>query len=159
MQWKYLHVHDGTAEICDARDLIGKDTLETEDAVRAKLDKQCSVYGIGPAGENLVRYAAIFGDHGHVAAHNGLGAVMGSKKLKAIVAERGHQAIEVADPERHNAAVKEFAQNFHDNAASAVPVRHGRPCRAGKKAWLAAGEKLHHQRFPRVRKFYGPVHP
>lgn len=112
-EWKYLHIHDGTAEICDARDLIGKDTIETEDAVRDKLDKKCSVYGIGPAGENLVRYAAIFGDHGHVAAHNGLGAVMGSKKLKAVVAEQGSQKIEVADPDRHAAAVKKFAQNFH----------------------------------------------
>ena len=112
-EWKYLRIHDGTAELCDARDLLGRDTWETEDAIREKLDHQCSVYGIGPAGENLVRYAAIFGDHGHVAAHNGLGAVMGSKKLKAIAAERGQQKIEVADPERYAAAVKEFAQNFH----------------------------------------------
>jgi aldehyde:ferredoxin oxidoreductase len=111
--WKYLRIHDGTAELCDARDLVGKDTLETEDIVREKLGKQCSVYGIGPAGENLVRYAAIFGDHGHVAAHNGLGAVMGSKMLKAIAAERGQQKIEVADPERHAEAVKEFARHFH----------------------------------------------
>jgi aldehyde:ferredoxin oxidoreductase len=111
--WKYLRIHDGTAELCDAGDLVGRDTLETEDAIRDALDRQCSVYGIGPAGENLVRYAAIFGDRGHVAAHNGLGAVMGSKKLKAIVAERGHRKIEIADPERHAAAVKEFAQHFH----------------------------------------------
>jgi len=112
-EWRYLRIHDGTAELHDAGDLLGLDTLETEDAVRAKLDKQCSVYGIGPSGENLVRYAAIFGDHGHVAAHNGLGAVMGSKKLKAIAAERGHHPIEVANPERYAEAVKEFAQAFH----------------------------------------------
>jgi aldehyde:ferredoxin oxidoreductase len=111
--WRYLRIHDGTAELCDARDLEGLDTLETEDAVRTRLDKQCSVYGIGPSGENLVRYAAIFGDRGHVAAHNGLGAVMGSKKLKAIAAERGHHSIEVADPDRYTKAVKEFAQAFH----------------------------------------------
>jgi aldehyde:ferredoxin oxidoreductase len=113
-EWSYLRIHDGTAELCDARELIGKDTLETEDAVRARLGKLCSVYGIGPAGENLVRYAAIFGDHGHVAAHNGLGAVMGSKKLKAIAAERGHHAIEVADPERYAKALKEFVKRFHE---------------------------------------------
>jgi len=114
-EWCYLHIHDGTAELCDARDLMGKDTLETEDAVRARLGKQCSVYGIGPAGENRVRYAAIFGDHGHVAAHNGLGAVMGSKKLKAIAAERGHQVIEVADPARHAEALKKFVKDFHES--------------------------------------------
>ena len=113
--WSYLRIHDGTAELCDARDLIGKDTIETEDAIRAQLGKQCSVYGIGPSGENLVRYSAIFGDHGHVAAHNGLGAVMGSKKLKAIVAERGRTPIEVAHPERYAEAVKEFVKNFHES--------------------------------------------
>jgi aldehyde:ferredoxin oxidoreductase len=114
-EWKYLRIHEGTAELCDAGELIGKDTLETEDAVRAKLGKNWSVYGIGPSGENLVRFAAIFGDHGHVAAHNGLGAVMGSKKLKAIAAERGHQPIEVADPVRYAAAVKEFVKNFQES--------------------------------------------
>jgi aldehyde:ferredoxin oxidoreductase len=113
-EWRYLYIHDGTAEIRDAHDLIGKDTIETEDAVRAQLGKQCSVYGIGPSGENLVRFAAIFGDHGHVAAHNGLGAVMGSKKLKAIAAERGPQRIEVADPKRYDEAVKEFVKKFHE---------------------------------------------
>ena len=61
-----------------------------------------------------MRYAAIFGDHGHVAAHNGLGAVMGSKKLKAIVAERGHQKIEVADPARYEESVKAFTKSFHE---------------------------------------------
>jgi aldehyde:ferredoxin oxidoreductase len=114
-EWTYLWIHDGTAELCDARDLIGKDTVETEDSVRERLGKPCSVYGIGPAGENLVRFAAIFGDHGHVAAHNGLGAVMGSKKLKAIAAERGHQTIEVADPARHAEAIKEFVKGFHES--------------------------------------------
>ena len=112
-EWSYLRIHDGTAELCDARDLLGMDTLATEDAVTDRLGKQCSVYGIGPAGENRVRYAAIFGDHGHVAAHNGLGAVMGSKKLKAIAVERGSCKIEVADPVRHDQAVKDFAQHFH----------------------------------------------
>ena len=112
-EWSYLYIHDGTAELRDARDLTGKDTIETEDAVRSRLGKQCSVYGIGPSGENGVRYAAIFGDHGHVAAHNGLGAVMGSKKLKAIAVERGHQKVEIANPERYSEAVKEFAKNFH----------------------------------------------
>jgi aldehyde:ferredoxin oxidoreductase len=113
-QWSYLYIHDGTAELRDARDLLGKDTIETEDAVRAQLGKQCSVYGIGPSGESLVRFAAIFGDHGHVAAHNGLGAVMGSKKLKAIAAERGHCQVEVADPQRYAEAVKEFSKKFHE---------------------------------------------
>jgi len=113
--WCYLYIQEGKAELRDARDLVGKDTLETEDTIRNRLGKRCSVYGIGPAGENLVRFAAIFGDHGHVAAHNGLGAVMGSKKMKAIAVERGHKPVPIADPGRYAEAIKEFVKNFHQN--------------------------------------------
>jgi aldehyde:ferredoxin oxidoreductase len=98
--WRYLYIHDGTAELRDAEHLRGKDTRETEDTIKSGLKKQSSVCAIGPAGENLVRFAAIVSDHGHVAGHNGVGAVMGSKKLKAIAVERGNQEIPVAEPDR-----------------------------------------------------------
>ncbi|MFH1485672.1 MAG: aldehyde ferredoxin oxidoreductase C-terminal domain-containing protein, partial [Chloroflexota bacterium] len=62
-------------------------------------ERDMSVFGIGPAGENLVRFAAIMGDKGHAAAHNGVGAVMGSKKLKAVAAGRGKGRIAVSDRE------------------------------------------------------------
>jgi aldehyde:ferredoxin oxidoreductase len=97
--WSYLYIHDGTAEIRDASQLVGKDTWDTEDAIKKEIGKQCSVFCIGPAGENLVRFAAVMGDHGHAAGHNGTGAVMGSKMLKAIVAERGKSTVTVANPE------------------------------------------------------------
>jgi aldehyde:ferredoxin oxidoreductase len=116
--WQYLHIHDGIAELKDARHLLGKDTWETEDAIKKELNKQCSVFCIGPAGENLVRFAAIAGDHGHVAGHNGLGAVMGSKKLKAIVAERGKQPVTIAHPERF----AELAPAMLENAKKADPM-------------------------------------
>jgi len=90
--WKYLYIHDGTSQTMDASHLIGKDTIETEQLIRKELSKkthELSVYSIGPAGESLVKYAMIFGDRGHVLAHNGLGAVMGSKRLKAIAVDRG----------------------------------------------------------------------
>ena len=51
------------------------------------------MYSIGPAGENLVRFAAIQGDYGHVASKNGCGAVMGKKKLKAVCIVRGTKAL------------------------------------------------------------------
>ncbi|GAG27684.1 unnamed protein product, partial [marine sediment metagenome] len=105
-KWLYLHIHDGTAELRDAEHLQGKDTWETEDTIKKGISRQSSVYSIGPAGENLVRFACIAGDHGHVAAHNGLGAVMGSKKLKAIVAERGRQKIAIANPAQMTTAAK-----------------------------------------------------
>lgn len=107
--WRYLYVHDGTAEIRNAEHLVGKDTWETEDTIKAGLNRKSSVYAIGPGGENLVRFACIAGDHGHVAAHNGLGAVMGSKRLKAVVAERGQGKIHVVDPEGVAALSKSLA--------------------------------------------------
>jgi aldehyde:ferredoxin oxidoreductase len=107
-KWTRLHIHDDTVDFLDADHLVGKDTRETEDTVRKEISRRCSVYSIGPAGENLVRFAAIIGDHGHVVAHNGLGAVMGSKKLKAISVERGQVQVPVADPARLSTAAKEL---------------------------------------------------
>jgi aldehyde:ferredoxin oxidoreductase len=117
-KWSYLYVHDSTAEIRSAEDLLGKDTWETEDAIKKGLKKQSSVYSIGPAGENLVRFSCIAGDHGHVVAHSGLGAVMGSKRLKAVVAERMQRSIPVVDPEGLN----KLAQSMYETAMKAMPT-------------------------------------
>jgi aldehyde:ferredoxin oxidoreductase len=114
----YLLLMDGKAELRSARHLAGKDVWELEDALREELgvrEKDVSIYGIGPAGENGVRYSAIVGDRGHLAAHNGLGAVMGSKNLKAVVAYRGEKTFEVRDPARlkeKNKALFEHAKGF-----------------------------------------------
>jgi aldehyde:ferredoxin oxidoreductase len=115
--WQYLYIHDGTAELRDARHLMGKNTWDTEDALKEELKNQCSVYSIGPAGENLVRFAAIVGDHGHVAGHNGSGAVMGSKKLKAIAVERGHIEIPIANPDK----MAEAASALYEDAFKKDP--------------------------------------
>lgn len=116
-EWSRLHIHDGTVEILDARDLNGLSAEKTEDTIRAKMKNRCSIFTIGVAGENLVRFAGIIGDHGHVAAHNGLGAVMGSKKLKAISVERGQTDVYVADPER----LKDSAKALFKAAVDADP--------------------------------------
>jgi aldehyde:ferredoxin oxidoreductase len=110
----YLFIHDGKAEIRDARHLQGKGTFETEEILRKELGLgfRGSVQGIGPAGENLVRFAMISGDGGHVVAHNGMGAVMGSKRLKAIVAARGKTEFPISD----KAAVARLAQELHEDA-------------------------------------------
>jgi aldehyde:ferredoxin oxidoreductase len=109
-KWTRLHIHDGTVDLVDAEHLIGKDTWETEDAVKAEVGKKCSVFGIGPAGEHLARFSAIVGDRGHVAAHNGVGAVMGSKKLKCISAVRGQTKPRVVYPDRLLPAAKELGE-------------------------------------------------
>ena len=93
----YLFIDDDVVEFRDAADLWGKETFETEEAIRAELgDQMVRSCTIGPAGENLVRFANITNDRGRQAGRGGLGAVMGSKQLKAI-ALRGSHSVEVAD--------------------------------------------------------------
>ncbi|MCK4789681.1 MAG: hypothetical protein KAV87_38425, partial [Desulfobacteraceae bacterium] len=114
----YLWIKEGKAELRDARHLADKDLFELGDALRKELGvkgKQVSVYGIGPAGEHIVRYASIGGDRGHFAAHNGLGAVMGSKNVKAVVTYRSKINFSVKDPEHlkeKNLAMFEHAKGF-----------------------------------------------
>lgn len=100
--WVYLVVRDGAAELRDARHLLGQDTWRTEELITSELGakaRDVSVFSIGPAGEHLVRFAALVGDRGHVAAHNGIGAVMGAKRLKAIAVLRGGRRVDVYDAE------------------------------------------------------------
>lgn len=114
-KWTYLQIQDGKAELVDAEWLAGKDTWETEDAIKERLNGQSSVFSIGPAGENLVRFACVVGDRGHVAAHNGVGAVMGSKKLKAIAVKRGRTRVHVAEPDVLAAKVKPLFEDAKKN--------------------------------------------
>jgi aldehyde:ferredoxin oxidoreductase len=104
----YLAIQDGKASIKDASHLWGKNTKETEQGIRDDFgDNRTRVAAIGPGGENLVRYANIMNDLHDAAGRGGLGAVMGSKNLKAIGA-RGHRAPKTADSER----IKEIRQKF-----------------------------------------------
>ncbi len=93
----YLWLHDGKAELREAGHLWGKGTADTEAMIRAELgDEQIEVACIGPAGENLVRFAAIINMANRAWGRTGMGAVMGSKNLKAI-AVRGRQRPKAAD--------------------------------------------------------------
>ena len=91
----YLLLDDGKAELKDAGYLWGKDTYETEDILMAEY-KESRVVCIGPAGEKLSLVSCIMTNHGDAAGRSGLGAVMGSKKLKAVVA-RGTKEVTIAD--------------------------------------------------------------
>ena len=100
-RWVYLYIGDGKVELRDATPMLGKDTWQIEDAIRQDLGvtKMMSVYGIGPAGENKVRFAMVAGDKGHVCSKNGCGCVMGSKRLKAVAITRGKQTVPVYNKE------------------------------------------------------------
>lgn len=82
----YLYVDDGEAELRDASHLWGKDVWETHELLKKEIQEDIHTAVIGPAGENKVRIASIIIDKYAAVARSGLGAVMGSKKLKAIVA-------------------------------------------------------------------------
>jgi aldehyde:ferredoxin oxidoreductase len=92
----YLLIDNGKSELKDADKLWGKDTFETQDILREEHGKELEVACIGPSGEKLSLIAAVMNNKGRAAGRSGLGAVMGSKKLKAI-AVKGNMKIPIAD--------------------------------------------------------------
>jgi len=95
----YIYVEDDNVSILSAEGLWGKGTFETERELKKIHGKNVGVLSIGPAGENLVRYAVVISQEGRAAGRPGMGAVMGSKKLKAVVIN-GTKEIPVADKEK-----------------------------------------------------------
>ncbi len=116
----YLWIKDGAVEIRDAAHLWGQLTAPTEAAIREELgDKKVRVAQIGPAGENGVLYAAVMHDITRAAGRNGMGALMGSKNLKAV-AVRGTMKPNIANKARVDAVAKWFRQNYKEQMAWAT---------------------------------------
>jgi aldehyde:ferredoxin oxidoreductase len=112
----YLWIHDGVAEIHPAEHLWGMTTLECQEAVREELGEaraRCAL--IGPGGEKLVRYACVINDTKHAAGRTGLGAVMGSKKLKCVAA-RGDTPVPVADEEGVRTLARWMAEHWREKS-------------------------------------------
>ncbi len=108
----YLWINDDKVEIRDASHLWGKATKEVEEQIQDELgDKRIRVAQIGPGGEKLVRFACILNDIIHAYGRNGHGAVMGSKRLRAI-AVRGHRALPLAHPEKVGEVAKWLVDNY-----------------------------------------------
>ncbi len=106
----YLWIHNEDVEIRDASNLWGKETGDVEEELKNDLDASIRVTQIGPAGEQMVRYACIINDLSHAAGRTGMGAVMGSKKLKAIAVE-GEETPPMAKPEKVREKAKKIASN------------------------------------------------
>jgi aldehyde:ferredoxin oxidoreductase len=110
----YLWIKDDHVEVRDAASIWGLETAAVEDALRAAHEeKYLKVAQTGIAGENLVRYALVVNDLNEVAGRGGMGAVMGSKNLKAI-AVRGTKKVPVADPKPLQAAAKWVTETMED---------------------------------------------
>lgn len=115
----YLHINDDLIELKDASHLWGKNVFDTTDELLIENEEDAKVACIGPAGENLVLFAAIMNDKDRAAGRSGLGAVMGSKNLKAVVV-KGTNGIGVANPLQFNNAVMDARKKVNANAVSGI---------------------------------------
>lgn len=113
----YLSIVDEMAEILDARHLWGRHTGETQILIQREFgEPKIQVACIGPAGEKLVRYAAIMSGRFRAAGRTGIGAVMGSKNLKAVAAT-GNREIEIANPEAFRRVASESINKIREDPA------------------------------------------
>ena len=114
----YLWINDDKAELRDASSLWGKDTHETTDALLKEVgDPKARVACIGPAGEKLSPIACIVNEKHRAAGRSGVGAVMGSKNLKAVVV-RGSGSFKAADPEGLRETLKAAMQKIKENGVT-----------------------------------------
>jgi aldehyde:ferredoxin oxidoreductase len=110
----WLSIVDGEAQLHHASEIWGNDSYRTQELVRAALgDQRARVACIGIGGENKVSMAAIMNDHGRAAGRTGMGAVMGSKKLKAV-GVRGQAKVPLAEPERLKTLAREIIADLQD---------------------------------------------
>ncbi|MBT6612517.1 MAG: aldehyde ferredoxin oxidoreductase family protein, partial [Deltaproteobacteria bacterium] len=150
----YLWIDDGKAELRDASHLWGKDTSETESQIRQELeDEKIEIALIGPAGENQVLYAAIMNMRSRANGRTGMGAVMGSKNLKAV-AFRGTRKPTLADKPALISLAKWGAKQFPEsmvkvlgkfgtaNAVSAQQAQGGLPTRNFASGCFDTAEKI-----------------
>jgi aldehyde:ferredoxin oxidoreductase len=118
----YLWIKNAKVEIRDASHLWGKDVPETSDAIRAETDDDAKIACIGPAGENRVLFACIMNDLHRAAGRSGVGAVMGSKNLKAV-AVVGTGAVTCADPKAFESAVVKARDKINKHPVGGAGLR------------------------------------
>jgi len=120
----YLWIYNDDVEIRDASHLWGKDTYKTQEIIRSEVDPDAKVACIGPAGENHIRFATIQHELRHGTGRTGMGGVMGSKNLKAIVV-RGTKGVNLANPEKYLAIAIELQQEMRNHPGVQDKQKHG----------------------------------
>jgi aldehyde:ferredoxin oxidoreductase len=164
----YIHIEDGKAEILDATELWGLDTEETQDRLRQKHGPKTVAACIGPAGEKLAKYAAVICDR-RTAARCGVGAVMGSKNLKAVAVNAVGRVIP-HEPQTFKRLSRELVENLTANQSRMgltefgtvasfkkyCGERHMTPVRNFREGSLEGVEKLFPPEFNKFKlKDYG----
>jgi aldehyde:ferredoxin oxidoreductase len=156
----YLLIDDDQVEVRDASDLWGLDAIATEGRLKERHGRKASIACIGPAGEKLSYMAGICNEHGRLAARGGLGAVMGSKKLKAVVALTSRKIL-ASDDDQVRALVRAgvagfgpgagFLRSFGTVGVTAASARTGD---SPVKNWAGVGtvdfpqfQELHREKF------------
>ena len=121
----YLYIHDGEIEIRDAANVWGAGVYDTQDIIRKELgDEETQILCIGQGGENLVRYANVMTGRKNAAGRTGMGAVLGSKNLKAIAC-RGTMDIEIKHPEKALEYNKKIIDQVISTKVSQIMQRWG----------------------------------
>lgn len=122
----YIYIEDGRVEIRDARDYWGLNTVELQRRLREDLGRDIQVAGIGEAGERLVRFASVINGIKNSASRGGMGAVMGAKRLKAVVA-RGSLGVPIRHPEEFVDTVRRIRDHLQSSKVIHVLGRVGTP--------------------------------
>ncbi len=134
----YMFIEDQDVDILDAKDLWGKTTWETEDLIRKKHGKDIAILSIGPAGENLVKSAAIITNKYRSASRCGMGAVMGSKNLKAIAVRGTGKNADITPYD-----VKRFEKKVNEMNERILRSKVGKGLKTGGTTlWLSITNKL-----------------
>lgn len=130
-----LLIEDDKISIVDGTEYWGKGIEEVTKELRNKHGKTCRTVTIGPAGENLVKFACIMNEGHHTFGRTGFGAVMGSKNLKAIAVKAAKKEMTLADPEKYEELRKELNAKIKDALASNVLHENGSAANLGGGAF------------------------
>jgi aldehyde:ferredoxin oxidoreductase len=122
----FLDISEKEVLFHSASNLWGKQTYEAEEAILKKVGKESGALVIGPAGENLVKFAVIESEHWRSLGRAGIGAVLGSKKLKGI-AFHGKKRREIADPSTLKRLAQDFKERVKDNQTVQIYQKYGTP--------------------------------
>jgi len=141
----YLYIEEGVAEVRDASDLWGMNVSDLEDLLKERHGQDVQIASIGTAGEKLSLMACIMNDKERAAGRSGLGAVMGSKKLKAVVV-KGTMAVPMADKERTNELRRTYLrrhdgayEDFHDFGTCSITSDSAQNGDSPVKNWGGSG--------------------
>lgn len=123
-EWTYISIEDDKIELHDAREYVGMMSEKVDEVLREKHGPKSSVLNIGPAGEKKVLMAAIMNDKDRAAGRSGVGAVMGSKKLKAIVVKTSRTKLDnIADEEALKEATRRAMEILKANPVTSTGLR------------------------------------